>query len=257
MSSPWRSRTAAAPRRCSNGSIIPTCACIPGGPPKRPYDVTAHTLPLLMGVDVEALDAVTCGPLERGHSSELMPSSPASSRGFRYRFLAGESTGSGNRGGRSLARSERREISRTSQKGPGMEAVRRPRIGLYKSFMPSIDEGWTRWLLEQFGFAYTSVGNREIQAGRSAAAASTCWCFPISQSSDLASGYAKGAMPEEFTGGSGRCGRGGAARVRLRGRHAGVSESLSGVRHAGSGRQGEECCRRRFQPRVLCARDRC
>jgi len=44
-------------------------------------------------------------------------------------------------------------------------AVTRPRIGIYKSFVANIDEGWTRWVLEQYGFPYTSVMNADVRAG--------------------------------------------------------------------------------------------
>ena len=38
-----------------------------------------------------------------------------------------------------------------------MTAVRAARIGLYRSWVASIDEGWIRWLFEQYGFGYTTL----------------------------------------------------------------------------------------------------
>jgi hypothetical protein len=44
-------------------------------------------------------------------------------------------------------------------------AVGARRIGLYKSWVANMDEGWTRWLLEQYAFAYTTLVDRDIRAG--------------------------------------------------------------------------------------------
>ncbi|MFA6956424.1 MAG: M14 metallopeptidase family protein [Thermoanaerobaculia bacterium] len=44
--------------------------------------------------------------------------------------------------------------------------LRAPRVGIYKPWRASMDEGWTRWLLETFGFEPKTIDNKSIQAGK-------------------------------------------------------------------------------------------
>jgi len=43
--------------------------------------------------------------------------------------------------------------------------LERPRVGLFRPWQASMDEGWTRWLLEQYGFDPVSLRNADIKAG--------------------------------------------------------------------------------------------
>ena len=44
--------------------------------------------------------------------------------------------------------------------------IRAPRIGMYQPFGGgNMDEGWTRWVLEQYGFQYTTLHNADVRAG--------------------------------------------------------------------------------------------
>jgi hypothetical protein len=47
----------------------------------------------------------------------------------------------------------------------GAAKLRLPRVGLYKPWTASLDEGWTRWVLEQYGFAPRPLDNKTIRAG--------------------------------------------------------------------------------------------
>ena len=42
-------------------------------------------------------------------------------------------------------------------------AVKKPRIGLFRPWSGSMDEGWTRWVLEQYGFEYVTLRPRGLQ----------------------------------------------------------------------------------------------
>ena len=40
-----------------------------------------------------------------------------------------------------------------------------PKVGVYKSYLASMDEGWVRYVLEQFDVPYTSIENKDVRAG--------------------------------------------------------------------------------------------
>jgi hypothetical protein len=149
----------------------PDLRLYPGGPPKRPYDVTAHTLPLLMGVEVKSIGQPVTAPLERATRFEFSP--------------AGGPDGD-------------IESFRAAKR-------RKTRVGLYRSWDPAMDEGWTRWLLEQFGYTFTRVENAQLQAGNLNSRFDVL-IFPDQNPKTIQEGYLPGSMPPEYVGGVGEKG---------------------------------------------------
>src|SRR4029079_18446622 len=85
---------------------------------------------------------------------------------------------------------------------PSGIAVRAPRVGLYKSYVASMDEGWTRWIFEQWGIDYTSLENGDVKAGNLRAKFDAI-VLPQQGARQMVNGFAAGAMPEEYVGGLG------------------------------------------------------
>ncbi len=57
-------------------------------------------------------------------------------------------------------------VVQTAEKAPGdLISIKKPRVGLYRSWTPNMDEGWTRWILQEYGFAPITIRNGDMQAG--------------------------------------------------------------------------------------------
>jgi hypothetical protein len=69
-----------------------------------------------------------------------------------------------------LAREVGLSVAAGSEPPPGLSPplrIHAPRIGMYAPWTGgNIDEGWTRWVLEQYDFDVTSIHNEDIRAGR-------------------------------------------------------------------------------------------
>jgi Zinc carboxypeptidase len=169
----------------------------PGGPLQRPYDVTAQTLPLLLGVEVTAVrdkfpvatDVVTeakaTGRLQHSTSGYLIGDEANSGYYALFALLkenvrAYRLTSGGFPKGTiyiPAAAGVDVKLAAITKKfavdikpapehvtGSALE-VRLPRIALYQSWVPSMDEGWTRWIFDMNGIPYTRIVDADVRKG--------------------------------------------------------------------------------------------
>ncbi len=165
----------------------------PGGPPRRPYDVTGHTLGLLMDVETVPVETVSVA------LAELLEPDPIATPDFAFRlpdFLSGSEA---------------------------------PRVAMYKSWQEPMEAGWTRWVFDQHGLQYDTL--KDSRARRGDLGSDYDVIVLQDQSSEsIESGYESGRLPDEYTGGLGVAGAASLADfVRSGGRLVAIDEATEFV----------------------------
>ena len=89
--------------------------------------------------------------------------------------------------------------TRGSASGP---AVQKPRIGLYRPWNASMDEGWTRWLIERYDFDFQNLYNADVLAGDLSNRYDVIIVVDMS-GNQIMNGFAPGSVPARYAGGIG------------------------------------------------------
>ncbi|NNE29041.1 MAG: peptidase M14, partial [Saprospiraceae bacterium] len=210
----------------------------PGGPPVPPYDLAGWTLPMQMGIEVHRIDTVfnTSTKLLAGK-----PSRPAGEvngeAGWGYVLSNQENLSAlavnrlqkeGHKVHIAMSGSEsilpgyflveandgvRQNLdkiaSETGLNFTGLSAepsikmseLSPIKLGIYKSWRANMDEGWTRWVLEQFEFDLDTLHNMDIIEGD--LSGYDAIIIPSQSTSRIMNGYPENFMPPKFTGGLG------------------------------------------------------
>jgi hypothetical protein len=188
---------------------------------QRPYDVTGWTLPYQMGVEVhaittplssqyrESLVPVTqvtglAAPFNRGANASYRAINQILAAKGRVIFSGDEISVSGIDKRALTAVLEENRLRAAPPQGEPKDAkpVQSARIGLYRPWVASIDEGWTRWILEQFQFPFTSLYNADIRAGHLRERFDTI-VIPDIGERQILEGHRPGTIPERYAGGLG------------------------------------------------------
>ncbi len=217
----------------------------PQAPPAQPYDVTAHQLPLLMGVRVEAVSEplppdlelrpaplVLEGGVQGQSSAKVYALSPTDDRVCTVLNFALEHGARGQwaqerfaAGGRTwpagtfvltgdvpcgaldsvAAATGVAVVAMNEVPRVATRALRRPRVGVYQSYAATADEGWLRWVLERDGFRYWVLHDSDVRAGRLAEQFDAV-ILPSMSERALLEGLRGERYPAAYSGGLGEAG---------------------------------------------------
>ena len=144
------------------------------GEVERPYDVTGWTLPMQMGVETVSLMAIREAASERRLT--LIHDGAQVRRDFGLSLQQGEASPVAN------------------------PLKRNVRLAVYKSWMASIDEGWTRFVLDTFNVPYESLHDADARRGNLRDRYDVI-ILPSERMRAIVEGNAPKSYPVEFTGG--------------------------------------------------------
>ncbi len=212
----------------------------PGGPPKPPYDLAGWTLPMQMGVQVDRVDTnfvVKTEAIEglipmnggevagKGSAGYLFSNKENAAykavnlllkKGAKVQRLLEKIT----TGKRAFAKGafwveevEENDLSAIAaetgisfigiNKNPTIKTqpIQKFKMGIYKSWVANMDEGWTRWVLLEHAFDLDTLYDKDIHGGNLAQYAAIL--LPDQSPARILHGHSESSMPKEYTGGIG------------------------------------------------------
>jgi hypothetical protein len=213
--------------------VHPNQRLYPGGPPIPPYDLAGWTLPMQMGVKVNRVDSqftATTSPVtgmasagtgeiatSTGYGYQLSRHENASVMAVNRLLSQGESIFIGaadpnsffiQKGANTESSVKKlatelglRFTALDSKPASGITPLKLPKVGLYKSWVANMDEGWTRWFLESYGFLVDTLHDADM--AKKDLSAYNAIIIPDQGVKEILNGHTPNTMPAPYTGGLG------------------------------------------------------
>jgi hypothetical protein len=213
----------------------------PGGPPRPPYDLAGWTLPMQMGVAVDRIDTTfeaatraleSLIQMEKGmlkgkgkagfvFSSKENAAYSAVNQllkaGFSVNIIHDTLEVDGMKMAPGLFWVDGKNVEATLDqmaashgldfigldKKPKVQiqTLNKVKLGIYKSWVANMDEGWSRWVFEQHAFDLDTLHDQDILTRD--LAQYDAIVIPDQSTNRIMNGHSQGRMPEQYVGGLG------------------------------------------------------